>query len=1075
MDNDLHVTANFEYLGINITGVENDADSATISWTTSVPTIGSVSYGETAAYELGVVEEETLGLNHQVVLTGLELGTTYHYRINVFDAEGNSSNSGDLTFVMIYPSDIISDDFSAPELNTSIWTIEDPVGDGTIELNGAQLEVSVPAGTSHDIWTDGVLPPRIMQLANDTNFEIEVKFESALTERYQTQGILIRQGEHNHLRFEFYSDDNAVIAYGAHITSQTATTRISQPIPYNVPMRMWVTRDNDMWMLSYSADGESWEVAGLFEQDFTVTEVGVYAGNVSGPAHTGVIDYFFNTQSPVLNEDNGRRTINTQVNGNGSVQLTPESATYSDGETVTLDALSSPSWRFTNWLIDGTSSPTNPALLTVSQDHIVRADFEEFIGNVQVAVVEDSATIEWTTLEPCATDLNYGTSPAYGQSYSDPTPKTNHSVIISTELAADGTEFHFEISAEDSTSLVISSGDLTFRSFLPTSLVSDDFFAPGLNSSVWQAVDPLGDSTITSDGARIVIQSGNFLDHQVTATGATVPRIMQPCNDGNFDVEVKFESGLYDQYQMQGLLVEGAEGRKLRLEFYHNGINPFVYASTIANGQEQLHLNQQIATLSPYYMRVVRQGSLWQLLYSGDGESWTQAGQFNSPMVVEAIGPYCGNIGVSQQVVIDYFFNREQPIEPEDQGLFSLTVNLDGMGTVEIDPDQITHIPGTTVDLIASTDVPLWSFSHWSGDLDTVTTSAQLLMDGDKNVTAHFLQDTNTYFDIWYGDLQSFGQPGITQYYANVLGNVIDADGLASLRYSLNSGPFVDLTIGPDVRRNHYPGDFNIDIHKDDLQVGLNDVLIQAEDTLGNIAEHLVRIDYVDGNVWPTTYDVDWSSVTQITDAAYVVDGVWELTEEGVHIKRVGYDRLLAIGDLVWDDYEVVLDMTFHHFVEEDFEVLHGRTDPFDWIPAAGVILRWPGHSDIPIYCPQPRCGWHPHGGSIWWNLKPDGIYEANIGGSLTNNSLTEPVLEYEQRYRIRFRGETLSPSITRYSYKIWPAEQPEPSGWDVASNLNTDATEGFAYIWSRKAGSILLVANASNITFGNIHVTPIE
>ena len=86
---------------------------------------------------------------------------------------------------------------------------------------------------------------------------------------------------------------------------------------------------------------------------------------------------------------------------------------------------------------------------------------------------------------------------------------------------------------------------------------------------------------------------------------------------------------------------------------------------------------------------------------------------------------------------------------------------------------------------------------------------------------------------LWYGDRQTFGVPGIAQQWINVLGNVSDADGIASLSYSLNHGPEYPLTLGPDTRRLVSAGDFNIEIDHQNLTVGYNQVVITAVDSLG--------------------------------------------------------------------------------------------------------------------------------------------------------------------------------------------------------------------------------------------------
>ena len=107
--------------------------------------------------------------------------------------------------------------------------------------------------------------------------------------------------------------------------------------------------------------------------------------------------------------------------------------------------------------------------------------------------------------------------------------------------------------------------------------------------------------------------------------------------------------------------------------------------------------------------------------------------------------------------------------------------------------------------------------------------------------------------DVWYGATQQFGHIGDPQPWANILGNVSDADGISSLVYSLNSGPDVNLTVGPDGRRLQSSGDFNIDLATADLVDGANDVVITAIDNDSPAQQTVVTVtvnyDLARGNV----------------------------------------------------------------------------------------------------------------------------------------------------------------------------------------------------------------------------------
>lgn len=61
-------------------------------------------------------------------------------------------------------------------------------------------------------------------------------------------------------------------------------------------------------------------------------------------------------------------------------------------------------------------------------------------------------------------------------------------------------------------------------------------------------------------------------------------------------------------------------------------------------------------------------------------------------------------------------------------------------GTIKRTPDQNRYDSGTTVSLTAISNVN-WSFSHWTGALNSTQPQQTLIIDEDKTVTAHFIAD----------------------------------------------------------------------------------------------------------------------------------------------------------------------------------------------------------------------------------------------------------------------------------------------------------------------------------------------
>lgn len=68
-------------------------NGATISWTTNEAADSKVEYGTTTAYGSSTALNSSLVTAHTMVVSGLDAGTTYHYRVISRDAAGNTASS----------------------------------------------------------------------------------------------------------------------------------------------------------------------------------------------------------------------------------------------------------------------------------------------------------------------------------------------------------------------------------------------------------------------------------------------------------------------------------------------------------------------------------------------------------------------------------------------------------------------------------------------------------------------------------------------------------------------------------------------------------------------------------------------------------------------------------------------------------------------------------------------------------------------------------------------------------------------------------------------------------------------
>jgi hypothetical protein len=307
---------------------------------------------------------------------------------------------------------------------------------------------------------------------------------------------------------------------------------------------------------------------------------------------------------------------------------------------------------------------------------------------------------------------------------------------------------------------------------------------------------------------------------------------------------------------------------------------------------------------------------------------------------------------------------------------------------------------------------------------------------------------------VWYGSDQSFGERGIPQRWINILGNVSDAAAIYELSYSLNGGPQRPLSLGPNSNRLLEEGDFNVEIDYQDLQEGENTVAIRASYNGGqDSTTQTVRVNWTSGQVWPNPYYIDWSTVgspQEIQDVAQIVDGRWYVTSNDLLSPVVaGYDRIIAIGQTTWQDYDVVVPITINRW--------------YGGSPGVGILVRWNSH-DADLQQPH----YNPLFGGLGWYR----WYSSESNPWLTILGMRNEDLAVDKNrsptlgvpYIYKMRAENVGANI-RYSLKVWEASDPEPAGWDLEA-LGNDASMG--------RGSVLLVAHRADAAFGNVTITPV-
>lgn len=332
-----------------------------------------------------------------------------------------------------------------------------------------------------------------------------------------------------------------------------------------------------------------------------------------------------------------------------------------------------------------------------------------------------------------------------------------------------------------------------------------------------------------------------------------------------------------------------------------------------------------------------------------------------------------------------------------------------------------------------------------------------------------------TEINLWYGGSQNFGQLGNPQQWVNVLGKVTADAGVQSLTYSLNGGPDQSLSVGEPFPRGNdrlvQTGDFNVEIDRALLSSGANTIVLKGVDGNGQpIPQKNVTVNYTPNQTWAESYDAKWSTAASIQEVAQIVDGNWGISNGKLVTKEVGYDRLVAIGDIgdaaskKWTDYEVTVPITV-----KSLNVPSGYENPSNG-PGIGVILRWQGHTSK--NGDQPRLEWRERVGAIgWYRWDKSGNEGLEIlgGNGWRMSPVEEKKWELGTTYMVKMSVQSpTDPSDTRayYRLKFWKQGSGEPGAWDI---------EGYSNKNNTPSGSVLLVAHEADAEFGDVKIRPLK
>ncbi|MBX7250396.1 MAG: InlB B-repeat-containing protein [Candidatus Promineofilum sp.] len=635
----------------------------------------------------------------------------------------------------------ISDDFSGCQLNPQLWAFVNPLGDAELSMTGSQVQISIPAGTGHDIWTGGSNAPRVMQFAKNEDFELDVKFESVFGQKNQAQGILIEADAQNFLRYNFLHDGDSYRLQAFTFTAGAPTTRINDlTLTITPPMYLRVKRIGSVWNLYYSTNGTTWAFAAGFQHDMVVSAYGPYIANSSkDPATVGLIDYFFNSKSPIVPEDNDRKlTVAIDPVGAGSVARNPVKENYACDEPVTLTPVPNTGFKFDHWSGDLTGT-ANPGALVMNATKNVTAHFVTDVQYTLTVSANGAGAVAKSPDKPAYSageSVTLTATPAVGNLFTgwsgDATGTTNPlTVVVNGNMTIAG---NFAAAPARTLTITVNGpGGVTKNPDKATYFHGE--------TVTLTAVPGAGASFIGWGGALTgtLLQQSLVMDGDKTVTATFAENVFTLTLSPNANGTIAAVPAKPAYYAGEQVTLTATPNSGFRFVAWGGDLSGSANPATLVMTKNSTVTATFVADAN-YTVTVTTVGS-GVVVKTPDKPTYGSGEQLTLTAFpgagAEFVG-WSGDVtGNENPKTITVNGNMAITATFAAAGVYSLTIVPPTNGTIEVNPVRTLYAPGEQVTLTAQPALG-YIFSAWGNDATGITNPLVLTMDGNKVVSAVF-------------------------------------------------------------------------------------------------------------------------------------------------------------------------------------------------------------------------------------------------------------------------------------------------------------------------------------------------
>ncbi|MDD3102264.1 MAG: DUF2341 domain-containing protein, partial [Patescibacteria group bacterium] len=484
-----NTTYDFTPPEITLVSAANTAYTSTITWLTDELSTSQVEYGTTIAYGTlspSSVTTTDLTIDHVVRLSDLIEGTTYHYRVRSQDANGNESISNDYSFIPAREGDYTKPIISSVQVPagslfttqaTITWTTNE-LSDSTVEYSATQGVYSLSKNSTSMVISHSLV---ITDLTPGTIYYFRVKSTdfSTNTQTDNNGGV----------GYSLTTKLGSIISnvYVASVVNETATIK-------------WSTNSNSDSKVVYSSSANlsnpQTKTDAVLTTTHSVDLVSLYPNviyyfyvestdaldNVSRSDNQGVYYYFTTADdqsAPVISSISSAATAYTATITWKTDELATSQMEYgstTDYGTIT-DIDSGLTIQHVIHLTDLTNDQTyhfrvkskdanNNESTSIDYSFVTTQEAEPVdatapvISEVNSYTTETIGTITWKTDDSATSQIEYGSTTAYGTSTTLNSTLTVEHVVRLTDLTSNQL-YHYRIKSKNLADLETISQDYT--------------------------------------------------------------------------------------------------------------------------------------------------------------------------------------------------------------------------------------------------------------------------------------------------------------------------------------------------------------------------------------------------------------------------------------------------------------------------------------------------------------------------------------------------------------------------------------------------------------------------------------